>query len=147
MPCITTHFDPAIGPLVNLGIALPAALGVARDSTAGEVIVHSVMALVDTGASVTCISAEVAAMAGLQVAGKQRMSSATEAREVNTYLADVALPFGAAGKSTMAMVSEAMMLMEFNAGSAKYQALLGRDIIARGLFSMIGYDRRFTICM
>ena len=60
-----------------------------------------------------------------------------------------ALPFGdpSGGAAIHTIVTESMEILEFQPNSQNYQALLGRDIIGKGLFSMTSYDRRFTICM
>ena len=147
MPCMTVEFDPAIGPIITIGIALPRSLPTTGRGGDGEpadvAIIH---ALVDTGASVTCISRGIAEEVDLPLIGKVAMSSASEVTPANVYLGDVALPFGEPGKSHW-LAQEALQLAEFNADSPHYQALLGRDVLGLGLVTMTGYDRRPTICM
>lgn len=147
MPCITKSFDPAIGPLINLGIAKPGTIKIGATNSSPEF--HGYLALVDTGADVTCISPEIAKAVGLVLAGKKDMASALSVEEANYYLADLALPFGTpvSGVPLQTLVSESMEVMEFRSNSPHYQALLGRDIISKGLFTMTSYDKRFTICM
>ncbi len=140
MPCITVSFDPAVGPVINLGIAKAASIKGATADKKSAVIVCN--ALVDTGADVTCISPELAAEVGLRPIGKRRMATATSVVPVNTYLVDIVLTFGA-----VSLVLESIEAMECQLDTPHYQALLGRDMIANGLFSMTGYDKRFTICM
>ena len=105
--------------------------------------------LVDTGASNTCISSDQARSAGLVVSGKATVASATHSVPVNTYLADIVIPFGnpAAGSAIQTVVAESVQVMEFNANNPAYHGLLGRDILSRGFFSMAAFDRRFTFCM
>lgn len=147
MPCITRVFDPGVGPLINLGIAKPGTLQRVPTNSPSEI--HAFVALVDTGADGTCISAEIVRRVGLSLAGKIDMASATGVEPANFYLADVALPFGdpTSGVAIQTLVSESMEVMEFQLDSSHYQALLGRDILSKGLFSMSSYDKRFTICM
>ena len=76
-----------------------------------------------------------------------KMASASGVTAVNTYLADVALPFGDPSAPVQTLTSESMLLMEYQPNNAGYQALVGRDLICKGLFSITGWDKRFTICM
>ena len=147
MPCITTAFDPAVGPLINLGIAKPGTLTSAANDPA--VKIHHCVALVDMGADVTCISQQIADAVGLVIRGKKDMASALTVKATNYYLADIALPFGdPSGEAAIhTVVTGSMEVLEFQPNSPNYQALLGRDIIGKGLFSMTSYDKRFTICM
>ena len=146
MPCITIQFNPAIGPLINLGIAQPGAVKTAAAEGKPPAF-EGCQALVDTGASVTCISREIAQKLELPPAGKMLMASASETREMNSYLVDIALPFGDPSAGVTSIVKSNMTVMEFEPNSQHYQALLGRDILDQALFSMTGYDNRFTICM
>ena len=147
MPCITRGFDPAIGPLINLGIAKPGTIKGTPGSQAVEI--HGYIALIDTGADVTCISPKIVSEIGLSLLGKREVASALSVESANFYLADVALALAdpSPDVAVQTLVSENMELMEFQTISPHYQALLGRDIISRGLFTMVGYDKRFTICM
>ena len=94
MPVLSSRFDPGIGPLINVGVVQPGAL-----SSGGPPPpqIPTFPALVDTGASSTCISATVAQAVGLRPVGMRPMTSATQSVPVNVYLADLLLPFGTAG--------------------------------------------------
>ena len=148
MPCISIQFEPNNGPIIQLGIAPPASM---QGLIAGQpnIQITGATALLDTGASVTCITSKLAQDVGLKPMGKRPMSSASGTKAMNTYLADVFLPFGDPTSATGVPMHghQNMILMEFDGGSPLYQALLGRDIICNGFFSMAGYDKRFTICM
>lgn len=118
MPCLSGRFDPSIGPLINIGI-IPA--GLFTPSYSGQITTFP--ALIDTGASVTCISQNVVEAAGLQPIGMRPMVSATHSVPVNVYLVDLFLPFGAAG-----FIIQGAQIMEFiPEGSAPFQRLLGFD--------------------
>ena len=147
MPCITRVFDPAVGPLIDLGIAKPGTLTSAPKGPPVEILPY--VALVDTGADVTCISPEIAKAVGLVVRGKKDMASALTVEAENYYLADIALPFGDPNSNAVlqTLVSGSMEVLEFQPNSPNYQILLGRDIISKGYFGMTSYDKRFTICM
>lgn len=147
MPCLTRAFDPEVGPLVNLGIAKPGTLTSATKNSAVEI--RTYIALVDTGADVTCISRQIADDVGLVLRGKIDMASALTVEPANYYLADIALPFGdpGSGAAIQTLISKSIEVLEFQSNSTDYQVLLGRDIISKGLFIMSSYDKRFTICM
>jgi hypothetical protein len=134
MPCLSGRFDLSIGPLINIGV-IPA--GVLTPSFSGQITTFP--ALIDTGASVTCISQSVVQAVGLQPIGLRPMGSATHSVPANVYLVDLFLPFGAAG-----FVIQGTQVMEFvPEGSAPFQMLLGRDIICRGTLSL-SFDGHFT---
>lgn len=149
MPCLTRLFDPAIGPVINLGFAKPGSLKNAAPGKQPEV--HLFAALIDTGADITCISPQIVKNVGLRVTGKRQMATGSGVGPANSYVVDLALPFGdpktGADSTTQTAISESMPVIEFQPTSPHYQALLGRDIITEALFSMTGYDKRFIICM
>ena len=145
MPCISIQFDPGLGPILNVGVAAPATLRAAGPEA--QPVVRVYPALVDTGADITCISPKVAEEGGLSPTGKRTMTSATETRDINTYLIDLALPFGEPRPGVAMAAQENLIVMEFDPGRPHYQVLLGRDIICAGLLNLVGYDKRFTFCL
>ena len=146
MPCVSHPFDPSIGPIVDVGIAEAGAFRSVGGSN-GQLPFRGYRALVDTGADRTCISRQIADEIGLRPTGKLQMASASEVSETNTYLVDLALAFGDPSAGAMSVVRDNVMVMEFESNNKNYQVLLGRDFISNGLFSMTGYDKRFTICL
>ncbi|HBI24949.1 MAG: hypothetical protein A2Y48_00145 [Nitrospirae bacterium RIFCSPLOW2_12_42_9] len=137
MPCLSGKFDLSIGPLINIGV-IPA--GVFTPSFSGQVTTFP--ALIDTGASITCISQGVVQTVGLQPIGMRPMVSATHSVPVNVYLVDLFLPFGAAG-----FIIQGAQVMEFiPEGTAPFQILLGRDIICRGTLTL-SFDGHFTFSL
>ena len=151
MPCISGNFDPKVGPIVKIGIAKPVSLRPSAEAS-GEgktAPIVAIPALVDTGASITCITEAVAKAAGLQLFGKRPTHSVHGEKLSNLYIGDVALPFGDPAKSNTVetLLKEASPLMEFVTNSSHYSALLGRDLLCEGLFTITGYDGRFTLCM
>ena len=139
MPCLSGRFDPAVGPLLNvavlpLGTITPAGLTVSSITT--------FPALLDTGATITCISPSIASSLALRPIGMRTMVSATHSTPVNTYLVDIILPFGQAG-FTMA----GKEVMEFAAApGSPYQMLVGRDIICRGTLAL-SFDGHYTFSL
>ncbi len=142
MPCIAVQFDPAIGPILNVGIAKPKGTKEEKQSVSFYPL------LVDTGASLTCISPQIANQVGLRAMGKRPVGVPSGQTEMNTYLADILVPFGDYQKppTQVLVAGQSLLVMEFCGGAANYQGLLGRDVIRHGLFSMSSWDNRFIFC-
>lgn len=139
MPCLSGRFDPGIGPLINIGVLQPGVLTPAAPPTTQ---ITTFPALIDSGASATCISPNVAQAVGLQPIGMRPMTSATHSVPVNVYLVDLLLPFGNAG-----FILPSTQVMEFApAGGSPFQILVGRDIICRGALT-ISFDGHFTFSL
>lgn len=139
MPCLSGQFNAAIGALINVGV-LPA--GTLQPGGTTPTQITAFPALIDTGATVTCISPQVVQTVGLQPIGMIPMVSATQAVPVNTYLVDLALPFGGTG-----FLMQGMQVMEFVTSSGSpFQILVGRDILSRGTFTM-SFDGHFTFSL
>jgi len=139
MPCLSRNFDPRIGPLINVGV-LPTGILTPRAVVSTQITTFP--ALIDTGASLTCISPSIAQTVGLQPIGMRAMVSATQAVPVNVYLVDLLLPFGAAG-----LLVPGTQVLEFApGGGSPFQMLVGRDIICQGSLT-ISFDGHFTFCL
>jgi len=139
MPCLSGRFDPGIGPLINLGV-LPT--GVLEPGASLSAQISTFPALLDTGATITCVSPRVAQTIGLQAIGMRPMISATHSVPVNVYLVDLLLPFGTAG-----YIISGAQVMEFSPeGGSPFQMLVGRDIICRGSLTL-SFDGHFTFCL
>ncbi len=137
MPCLSGRFDPNIGPIINIGVLQA---GILTPSFSGNIATFP--ALIDTGASVTCISQNVVQAVSLQPIGMRPMVSATHSVPVNVYLVDLFLPFGAAG-----FVIQGTQVMEFvPGGNAPFQMLLGRDVICKGTLTL-SFDGHFTFSL
>lgn len=125
MSCVHIKYNPGIGVLLDIAIARPDV----RDASAGGVA--GCMALVDTGASHSCISADVATRAGIVPDGEIKINtpSHTDAK-TKTYTATFLVPsIGLAVPGVM--LADAIFPTE-----SPYQALLGRDILCRGTFHL-----------
>ncbi len=139
MSCLSGKFDISIGPLINVGV-VPA--GTLTPMTAPNIQIAVFSALMDTGASATCISSQVAQSVGLQPIGMRPMTSATHSVPVNVYLVDLLLPFGDAD-----YLLNSVQVMEFvPVDGSPFQMLVGRDIICRGTFTM-SFDGHFTFSL
>jgi hypothetical protein len=94
MPCLSGQFNHSLGILINVVVLPP---GLLSPGSTISTPLTSFPALIDTGASITCISPQVVQAVGLQPMGMQAMVSATQTVPVNIYLVDLLLPFGTAG--------------------------------------------------
>ncbi len=146
MPCLSATFNPAIGPLLNVLIA-PAGTLKVKANGGEKQRVGAYSLLIDTGADITCLTTQVAADMGLQLLGKRDVGHAAGSAKVNTYLADIAIPFGDPTKGAETHIAEKITVMEFSGVHQNYQGLLGRDLICRGLLSISGWDSRYIFCL
>ena len=94
-------------------------------------------ALVDTGASATCITRSMAESLSVQPVGKTALQTAGGSVAVNVYDVHVALLIGQGKNADGFFTSQFAALhnvrsLEFDAGEAPYQALIGRDILRMG---------------
>jgi len=155
MPSLSGVFNPAIGPLIELFLTPPAVLQKsAHDAVSGRAVdVHAVMALIDTGASITSVTANLAHQVGLPLIAKRPIGTAGGVVPAKVYLADIAIPFSAIPAGPIgqplppapvaAVPIPNIVVLEFQCASPHFQMLLGRDILCTGVFHM-GFDNRFT---
>ena len=145
MPCLSSTFNPTIGPLLNVFIAPAGTLNASFNEDGQSIGYHSL--LIDTGADITCLATRVAAELGLQLMGKRDVHHAAGSAKANIYLADIGIPFGDPTKGVQIFVRENVEIMEFGGGHANYKGLLGRDLIGLGQLSISGWDSRYTFCI
>jgi len=159
MPSLSVSFNPALGPILSLFLTPPAVLQQAVQAIATNpqvpIGVHAAQALVDTGASITSVTPQLAQTVGLPLIGKRQLGTAGGIVAANVYLADIAIPFGALPAGAPGQVMTANLtavtipnvtVMEFQSASPYFNMLLGRDIICTGMFT-IGFDGRFTFSL
>jgi len=105
-------------------------------------------ALIDTGASSTCLSAKVVSEAGLVPTGKTMMQGATGASATNQYSFGVGFPFNQrvepSGTATFDMEVKAVQGLEFASAGGAFEILLGRDIICQGVLTL-SWDGHFSL--
>lgn len=97
-------------------------------------------ALVDTGARATCIARPVADALSLQPIGRTDMQTAGGSVAVNVYDVHVALIIGHEKNPDGSVTDQFAALnnvrtLEFDAGDAPYQALIGRDVLRMGVLT------------
>lgn len=151
MPSISRNFDPRVGPLLQLaivGIGFGHTVQSAEESGAERPVLHLYDALIDTGATTTCISQKVVTDLDLNPIGKTQMTGATGVSPVNQYAFGVGFllqapqaPAGTVGGNLLVREVQGCL---FNKGSATFDVLLGRDIICSGAFHLSN-DGHFTL--
>lgn len=99
-------------------------------------------ALVDTGASVTCISRRIVDEIGLNPIGKTEVLGVAGVHVLNLYAVDVLFEMNQDALS----VRETMTVCEFVPESASFQILLGRGVLCTGAFTL-SYDHHFTLSL
>ena len=113
--------------------------------------VHASVALVDTGASRTCISATVVSALGLSAVGKASVNTAAGVIEANLYDVHVLVQVRPNDPDNLAAGMRAeivtnLRVMEFTPGNSPYDALIGMDILRRGLLTL-SHDGHFSFAL
>ena len=142
MPAVSGDYDPDVGILLQVGILTGGAVQATQraEDIGNDLAVSGAQALglVDTGASKTSISPRLASSLGLKPSGKTLVQGVTGAMQVNSYAVDLMLGFGA-----HSAVIENLEVCELDLGQARFNMLIGRDVLCRGVLTM-DFARRFT---
>jgi hypothetical protein len=105
-------------------------------------------ALLDTGASVTCVSNNVVQAIGLQPSGKTSMSGSTGQSTVEQYTFLVGFVFGTQQTPTRAVSGQLNLHLvqgcEFVSHGFGFDVLIGRDILCKGRLS-ISFDGHYVL--
>lgn len=144
MPCLSWAIKHDLAPIVPVGISLPDYL-----SGVTPQITHT-SALIDTGASVSCICTALAEKLGLPVIGKGLMNSTTH--RVASQIFQANLYFFVPGLHCHREVG--IELMEFTNAPHGFQLLLGRPFLKGRMFSISniatangGLCQEFVLCL
>ena len=143
MPCIWGNFGPA-GIIIQAAV-IPSDV----DEKSRPSVLRVYNALIDTGATSTAITARVVSEVGLSPIGKRDMISASHVTSTNNYLFQLGIPSlsqqptgQVAGSITL---FEGINGIEFNAGPAAFDILVGMDVIRKGALT-VSFDGHFTFC-
>lgn len=138
MPCLSIQYNPKIGPLARIAI-WPPNFRPKGHSSDDPLKMPFYMALIDTGASCTCISPKVIKDLNLPPIGKQLVGGVHGNNPTNLYQFQVVLAFPqsqqVSGVMRMNVLASLVSGVEF-VSSGGFDVLLGRDIICTGSFSM-----------
>jgi len=104
-------------------------------------------ALVDTGASMTCISRTVADDLGLMPIGKVPMQTAGGQQAANVYNVQIAFIIASKLESDGTHSGEVQVspisVVEFDPGDNPFQALIGREFLSKGVLNM-SFDGHYS---
>ena len=146
MPSLSLPYDPKIGPRIKVSFAQAGALA------GGQGRVVPATFLVDTGASLTSISPQIAQRVGLRSLGKIPVSAPVGLSSLNTYLVDLLVMFGDLegqfpNGDIPTFPAPNLLVMDYLGRQDYYQGLLGRDILDRGILKVVGPERRYTLIL
>ena len=138
MPVLSGRFEWNAGPIREVGI-LPEGV------SAKSVDPHMCPALFDTGALSSCILKPVVDYLGLEPRGQRTLHTAGPAVEVSLYQVQFFFLLDQDSKEDL-IASEnwdlagpvlAPGLNPEGAGRSRYQAIIGRDILRKGVFTLL----------
>jgi hypothetical protein len=149
MPCLAGTYDPSVGLLIPIAI-FPA--GAAPTKPIVNLVAYP--ALVDTGASCTCISKKVITDVGLVPHTKLTMASASGNHDVNAYMFLVGIttlnpgmPASISGTITgnIHTFSIPVQGIELLNPTGRFDVLLGMDILAKCSLKL-DLDKHYSLC-
>jgi predicted aspartyl protease len=144
MPILSLHFDHAGTPTLELYVGVSAAEAEFRPPCPPVPV--PVRALVDTGASKTNIGRWVFDRLGLSPVGQVPVHTASTG--LTPLLADVyAVEISLGGAMTGLLATDLDVVAAEELSGSGVEALLGRDILGRGLLIYDGLERRFTLAI
>jgi Aspartyl protease len=148
MPCVSIQYNPRVGPLIQ--VAVFSAETVQNNPAFGQDLSPTMfMALVDTGASNTCISKRIAEELSLVPTGKIQVAGVHGSSATNTYQFAIGFIFPVSQEASGAVLGNLSAHLvdgtEFNNDGCGFDILLGRDIICKGSMQM-SFDGHFLMC-
>ena len=133
MSCISGKYEPAVGILLQVAILKESPVENGMPATPE---LRLDQALVDTGASCTCISQKVASEVDLQPLGKEPMNTPGGEVAQNTYQFFVGFIISPkqepTGVFTGNIALHSVKGAEFQNDGMEFDVLLGRDVICKG---------------
>jgi hypothetical protein len=147
MPSLSIQFNPKFGPLVQV---LVWKRGFVPQGTAAMPLNPTPYnALIDTGASCSCVSDKVIKAEGLIPSGKQAVSGLHGSQPTNAYRFQIAFPF-VQSQSGGGLVSANIVVFDINGIEfiplPNIDVLIGKDIICTGVFVM-SFDGHATLSL
>ena len=148
MPCLAASYDPVTGALIQLTVLPPSHNSVSGVPPPAENL-QVYNALIDTGASCTCISRKVVSDLNLRPMGLVPVSGVHGTVPTNSFQFRVGF-FASHSLSTGGTVSGNLIefLVDgivFDNRGCLFDILLGRDILCKGSFSM-AFNNQFIFC-
>lgn len=134
----------ARGPLLQVALSALDQQADILTSRGVEVPVVTGLALIDSGASATCIDDAAAAGARLPAVDTARMSSASGSSEVGVYAGKITLVQPGGQRGTGAVIN-AHQALGVNIREQGIIALIGRDILSSCILIYNGVEAQYTL--
>ena len=148
MPLISGSYNPAVGPILQVAIVDAEFLMKGPTDGSATPKLRMFNALVDTGATSTCITDNVIRACGLIATGKTIMTGSTGEKPVDQFTFGVAFLTGQKQQPTGEYKGDLHVIgvqgCEFHNAAVAFDVLLGRDIICQGSF-MLSFDGHFIL--
>jgi hypothetical protein len=147
VPHLTIALDPIAGPAVPLGVAISQARRDALTKAGREIPpVSSIRALVDTGASCTCI--DPAVVAALELPARGTVAVHTPSTGPTPHIADeyeVSLVLPGAGTHHVPLTIDAVPVIAADLAIQGIHAIIGRDVLQDCILIYNGTVGEFTL--
>jgi hypothetical protein len=140
MPLITRPYDLQKGPYIDVFLSKPESSTFRTEEVNDST--QKLTMLLDSGASKTAISSNIAAKMGLLPMGKTPLKSATHEVEANIFYVDLRCSL-----FTPALYIPDMKVVEFSFANGWIDGFLGRDFFEKVIFSLNGPAKTFTIAI
>jgi hypothetical protein len=148
MPSLSIQFNPKVGPILQVFVWKPGFVP-PQGASAAPMTPNAYNALLDTGASCSCVSDKVIKAEGLVPSGKQQVGGVHGSHPTNAYRFQIAIPF-VQGQSAAGAVNA--NIVSFNINGVEFiplpniDVLIGRDILCTGAFAM-SFDGHATLSL
>ncbi len=133
-----------MGPLLTVTVSVLDQQADIRRRRGDEIPVVEGLALIDSGASATCIDDEVAMRAGLPAVDTARMSSASGPSEVSVYAGKITLVQRGSTSSDVVAI-QTLRALGVNINGQGIIALIGRDILNSCIMIYNGPEAQYTL--
>jgi hypothetical protein len=148
MPCLSIQYNPKVGPVIQVFVWRPGFVPTPGTATT-PMQANAYNALIDTGASCSCVSDKVIKAEALVPSGKQSVSGLHGSQPTNAYRFQIAIPF-VQGQHAGGAVAANLVAFQCNGvefiPSPGADVLAGRDILCAGTFTM-SFDGHATFCI
>ena len=139
MPNISGNFDKRKGIIIEIEVAAAGSFGSITKGQKDLKVVR-LPALVDTGATNTCLSPAIIKELEIAAVGKTEVLAASGIHPTNIYRVDLMLMYG-----PHRLLQPDIQVTKFNAPrNSPVQALLGLDILGEGVLT-VSFDGHFTL--
>src|SRR5437870_1747447 len=146
MPHFTKHLSPQ-GAIVNAAIMVSAArLAMLEDTAQPVPPPQTILALIDTGASISGVEPAILTALGLTPTGEADIHTpSTGGVPVHTATYDVCIGIYAGRAGDLHFVSDTVQVAATPLMAHGFQALIGTDILKKCIFHYNGADDMFTL--